>query len=203
MNYFVTGIDTDSGKTLVSAILCEALHGDYWKPIQAGYPTDRDTIQDLVTNPDTVFYPEKYVLKTPVSPHVAASIDGVTIRLDEFVAPKTERDLIIEGAGGCLVPVNENDFVIDLASPLGCLVILVADLYLGSINHTLLTVRELQRRNLPVKGIIFNGTSNPESERIILHHSRLRCLLRIDREKQIDRSTIKSYAEKLLINWYE
>ena len=105
MNYFVTGIDTDSGKTLVSAILCEALHGDYWKPIQAGYPTDRDTIQDLVTNPDTVFYPEKYVLKTPVSPHVAASIDGVYLMLDEFVSTKKDRDLLFEGGGVCFVPV--------------------------------------------------------------------------------------------------
>lgn len=203
MNYFVTGIDTDSGKTLVSAVLCEALHGDYWKPIQAGFPTDRDTVQNLVTNSATVFHPEKYILKTPASPHAAAIIDGVTIRLNEFAAPKTERDLIVEGAGGCLVPVNENDFVIDLASRLNCIVILVADLYLGSINHTLLTIRELQRRNLPVKGIIFNGIPNPESERIIMHHSRLPCLLRIDREKHIDRSIVKSYAEKLLITWYD
>lgn len=203
MNYFVTGIDTDSGKTLVSAILCEALHADYWKPIQAGFPTDRDTVHTLVTNSTTVFHPEKYILKTPASPHAAAIIDGVTIQLDEFSAPKTGRDLIVEGAGGCLVPINDSDFVIDLARRLDCIVILVADLYLGSINHTLLTIRELQRRNLPVKGIIFNGIPNQESERIILHHSQLPCLLRIDREKHIDRSIVKSYAEKLLITWYD
>jgi dethiobiotin synthetase len=202
MNYFVTGIDTDSGKTVVSAILCVALSADYWKPIQAGSPGDRDEVMKLVAGTSSHFHPERYFLKTPASPHAAAAIDDVNINLDDFTLPVTKRDLVIEGAGGCLVPINEQDFVIDLATRFPCQVVLVADLYLGSINHTLLTVRELQRRKLNVKGIIFNGPANPESERIILKHSGFRCLLRIRKEEKVDASLVTQYAEELLTNWH-
>jgi dethiobiotin synthetase len=202
MNYFVTGIDTDSGKTLASAILCEALEADYWKPVQAGFPTDSGTIQSLVSNPNTIVHKEGYVLRTPASPHASAKLDGVEIRLKDFKKPDTIRDLIIEGAGGCLVPLNNSDFVIDLAPYFNAEVILVADLYLGSINHTLLTFRELNHRNLRVRGIIFNGKSNPESQKIILHHTRLRCLLHIDKEENITKNIVKKYAQLLLNNWH-
>lgn len=201
MNYFVTGIDTDSGKTLVSAILCEALGADYWKPVQAGFPTDSATIQELVTNPASTIHSETYRLKTPASPHAAAKLDGVRIELTDFVLPRTINNLIIEGAGGCLVPLNEHNFVIDLAHQFNTEIILVADLYLGSINHTLLTIHELKHRQLNVKGIIFNGKPNPESEEIILQHADLPCLLRIDREEKVDKNLIKKYAKRLLINW--
>lgn len=200
MNYFVTGIDTDSGKTFVSAILCEALKADYWKPVQAGFPRDADTVKSL-TGESIRIFPEAYILNTPASPHAAAAIDGVTIDLAKFVAPDTQNDLVIEGAGGCLVPLNDTNFIIDIAPEVADAVILVADLYLGSINHTLLTVEALQRRELPVKGIIFNGKSNPESERIILHHSGLPCLLRITPEETINHETVKRYAERLKENW--
>lgn len=200
MNYFVTGIDTDSGKTLVSAILCEALKADYWKPVQAGFPRDADTVKSL-TSESVKIFPEAYILNTPASPHAAAAIDGVTIELAKFVAPDTQNDLVIEGAGGCLVPLNDTNFVIDIAPEVADAVILVADLYLGSINHTLLTVEALQKRELPVKGIIFNGKSNPESERIILLHSGLPCLLRITPEETINHETVKRYAERLKENW--
>lgn len=200
MNYFVTGIDTDSGKTLVSAILCQALGADYWKPVQAGLPRDADTVKSLTNNSVRIF-PEAYILKTPASPHAAAALDGVTIELAKFIAPDTEHDLIIEGAGGCLVPLNDTNFVIDIVPEVADAVILVADLYLGSINHTLLTVEALRKRELPVKGIIFNGKSNPESERIILHHSGLPCLLRITPEEKIDHETVRHYADRLKENW--
>jgi dethiobiotin synthetase len=202
MNYFVTGIDTDSGKTLVSAILCEALEADYWKPVQAGYPGDSDTLASLVSNSKTIIHKEAFILKTPASPHAAARIDSIEIRLSDIQLPVTLNDLIIEGAGGCLVPLNDDDFVIDLPSRFGAEVILVADIYLGSINHTLLTFNELKRRNLKIKGIVFNGDSNPESERIILHHTKLRCLLRIEKENIIDKEVIKKYAKRLLNVWY-
>ena len=202
MNYFVTAIDTDSGKTMVSAILCEVLQADYWKPVQAGLPRDADTVQKLVSNNTTIF-PEAYLLKTPASPHAAAALDGITIKLSGFIVPPTKNDLVIEGAGGCLVPLNDTDFVIDLVAKVAYAVILVADLYLGSINHTLLTVEALRKRNVRVKGIIFNGQPNPESERIILHHSGLRCLLRITREETIYQYTVKRYAYLLKENWYE
>jgi dethiobiotin synthetase len=199
MNYFVAGIDTDSGKTLASAILCEALGFDYWKPIQAGIPTDSDTIRSWL--PNVFIHPEAHLLKTPASPHAAAKIDGITIDPRKIVLPKTTKGLIIEGAGGCLVPLNDSDFVIDLVPVLHAEIILVADLYLGSINHTLLTVHLLQSRNYRVKGIIFNGESNPESERIISKHSGYQCLLKIAKESNINAETIKRYATQLKKDW--
>lgn len=201
MNYFVTGIDTDSGKTLVSAILCEAFGYDYWKPIQAGLPKDSDTVKQLVTS--VIIHPEAYLLKTPASPHAAAKVDGVMINSEKILLPTSVNGLIIEGAGGCLVPLNDSEFVIDLVPKLNAEIILVADLYLGSINHTLLTVHFLQSRNYRVKGIIFNGEANPESEQIILYHSKYRCLLRIDKESAITREIIKKYATRLKENWNE
>ena len=197
MRYFVTAIDTDSGKTLVSAILCEALHADYWKPIQAGLPRDSDTVRELLSNPATKVHAERYLLKTPASPHAAAKLDGIEIKLQDFKAPATNNKLVIEGAGGCLVPLNDRDFVIDLVGHLHAEVILVADLYLGSINHTLLTIEGLRARGLPLKGIIFNGEANPESQRIILHHANVPCLLHIKKEKVINNSVVAKYASMI------
>ena len=199
-NIFVTAIGTDSGKTVVSAILCEALGAAYWKPIQAGLPRDTDTVSSLVANPSFKALPEKYLLQTPASPHAAAKIDKINISVGDFEVPG--KDLtIIEGAGGCMVPVNETEFVIDISAHLRCEIVVVANLYLGSINHTLLTLHLLRSRNLPVKGIIFNGIPNVESERIILHHSALPCLLRIAQEPLIDRERISHYAKELLKTW--
>jgi dethiobiotin synthetase len=195
MNYFVTAIGTDSGKTIASAILCKALHADYWKPVQAGFPRDADTIKRLV--PDCTIHPETYLLNTPASPHAAAKIDGVHIDLEKFKLPKTNNPLIIEGAGGCLVPLNDHDFVIDIPAKLNLQIILVANLYLGSINHTLLTVQLLKQRNLSVTGIIFNGKSNPESERIILKHSGYKTIWHIKEEAEINSDMISAYAEKI------
>jgi dethiobiotin synthetase len=203
MNYFVTAIDTDSGKTLVSAILCEALSADYWKPVQAGLPRDSQTVKSLVSNNKTEVHPETYLLKTPASPHASAKRDGVQIVLDKFITPATERDLIIEGAGGCLVPLNDQDLVVDLIGRLNATVIVVADLYLGSINHTLLTIEALRSRGITIKGIIFNGETNPESERIILLRTGLPCLLRIDQERHIHPGIVKQYAKTLKSHWNE
>lgn len=194
MNIFVTAIDTDSGKTLVSTILCEALHADYWKPVQAGHPHDAEKVRALVTNPNTHIHPERYRLNMPASPHAAAKAEGANIRVSDFTLPKTNRDLIIEGAGGCMVPINDQEFIIDLVPRLKAEIILVADLYLGSINHTLLTAEALMRRGLTPMGLIFNGDTNPESERIILHHTGLEVLLHIAREKEINRQTVIKYA---------
>ena len=197
MNYFVTAIDTDSGKTLVSAILCEALNADYWKPVQAGMPRDCDAVRRLVQNKITFIHPEAYLLSIPASPHAAAKADGVQIDLDHIKIPVSKNTMIIEGAGGCLVPLNDRAFVIDLVRKLKTPVVLVSDLYLGSINHTLLTVEALKKRNIPVTGIVFNGPANPESERIILLHSGLTKLLHIDRHESITPDLVKQYADKL------
>ncbi len=200
IKYLVTAIGTDSGKTIVSSILCEALEADYWKPIQAGLPKDSDTVKSLLTNPKSKIHPERHLLKTPASPHAAARIDNVEISLHDFILPQTSNNLIIEGAGGCLVPINDNNFVIDLGEHLGVEIILVANLYLGSINHTLLTNFLLTQRSANVKGIIFNGPSNEESERIILHHTKLKCLLKVNQENNFTRQEVIKYANLLKPN---
>lgn len=197
MDYFVTGIDTDSGKTLVSAIMCQALQADYWKPVQSGLPRDADTVRSLVSYPEFVIHPEAYLFKTPASPHAAAKLEEVEINLDNFSLPKTENNLIIEGAGGCLVPLNDKSLMIDLMSKLQTEIVLVADLYLGSINHTLLTIEALKRRNLRIKGIIFNGEENLESQKYIVSHSKLPVLLHIKKEKEIDADVVLKYANQL------
>lgn len=201
MNYFITAIGTDSGKSLFSAIMCEALEADYWKPIQAGYPRDTDFVGGLLSNLKSDLIPEKYVLNTPASPHYAAEIDKVKLEVTDFEIPKTDNpNLIIEGAGGVLVPINESEFVIDFPQQWKIPVVLVANLYLGSINHSLLTINELKRRGLEVKGIVFNGPSNPSSEEIILKHSGYPCLLRIEDEKVINHAVVRKYAAELKMN---
>ena len=205
MNYFVTAIGTDSGKTLVSAILTEALQADYWKPIQSGKENrDTETVAKLINNNHSFCYEETYLFSKPISPHAAAKADGVTIELNKIILPQNGgNNIIIEGAGGILVPLNETDFVIDLAAKFDAEIILVSNTYLGSINHTLLTVQELKRRNLKVKGIIFNGFENKDTEEIILKKSGYKYLLRILPESNINQEIITQYAIKLFENWDE
>lgn len=198
--YFITATGTDSGKTLVSAIFCEALEADYWKPVQSGLPRDADTVAGLISNTRSIVHPEQFLLGTPASPHAAARADGVSISLSHFALPKTSNSLIVEGAGGCHVPLNDDDLMIDLISRLGLEAIVVSNLYLGSINHTLLTMEALTNRRIPIKGLVFNGTSNPESERIILHRTKSKCLLRIEQEATINKETVKHYATLLKKN---
>ncbi len=199
MPYFVTGIDTDSGKTLVSAILCEALEADYWKPIQSGLPRDTETVASLISNKKTHFFQERFLLKKPASPHDAAQDEGITVQLSDFSLPVSD-NLVIEGAGGCLVPINNNEFIIDLAEKFRAKIILVADLYLGSINHTLLTANLLHQRELEVVGIVFNGPHNRASEEVILKHSGYKKLLHINKEPSVSRTTVLRYAAILKEN---
>ncbi|HTH54634.1 MAG TPA: dethiobiotin synthase [Cyclobacteriaceae bacterium] len=201
MNYFVTAIGTDSGKTLFSAVLCEALQADYWKPVQAGMPRDTDTVRNLVSSSITKFHNEIYLLNTPASPHAASKKDNVKIDVKKLVVPVVENDLVIEGAGGCLVPLNDIDFVIDLAKRFRAQVILVSNLYLGSINHTLLSADYLKKNKFDVKGIVFNGPPNADSEEIILKHTGFNCLLRMDQENEINKGVVKKYAAQLKANW--
>ena len=200
-NYFITAIGTDCGKTVVSAVIAEMLGGDYWKPIQAGYPRDTETVQLLVSNTKSVFHPEAYLLNTPASPHASARIDGVSIDVKEIKPPQTENTLVIEGAGGCLVPVNDDQVVADFIPHFRSRVILVSNLYLGSINHTLLTAEYLHNKGYSVKGIIFNGEENAESQRIILKKTQLKCLLHVKQEPVVDKEMILRYAHSLSNNW--
>tara|TARA_A100000171_G_scaffold11380_1_gene9279 strand:- start:1422 stop:2033 length:612 start_codon:yes stop_codon:yes gene_type:complete len=203
MNYFVTAIGTDSGKTLVSAILVEALKADYWKPVQAGKPLDTTTVKELVSNEITKFHPETHIFKLPASPHAAAKFEHLAIQLDDFVLPETTNDIVIEGAGGVLVPINQDDYVIDIARELSAPVVLVVNLYLGCINHTLLTIDYLRRNEIPVLGIVFNGESNFESESIIEQKSGYKVLLRLPKLSMINKNIVKYWADELMLNWYE
>ncbi|MCC5945577.1 MAG: dethiobiotin synthase [Bernardetiaceae bacterium] len=192
--YFITAIGTDSGKSLVSAIFTEALEADYWKPIQAGAPHDADFVRPLISNAQTQILPETYCLAMPASPHAAAAAEGVLIDKTTVKLPNNNRSLIVEGAGGLLVPLNDKDFIIDLIAQLELPVVLVANLYLGSINHSLLSYEALALRNIKIAGIVFNGLSNPESERIILHHTGLPVLLRLPAGLEVSAATVKHYA---------
>lgn len=203
MRYFVTAIGTDSGKTLVSAIMAQALHADYWKPVQAGFPRDTDIVKQLVNNPCSRFFNECYVFSKAASPHEAAKAEGEEISLTNIKIPKSDNDLIIEGAGGVMVPLNQQEFMIDMILRLEAKVVLVSNLYLGSINHTLLTVEMLKKRKCKIQGIIFNGPENKESEQAILAYSQLPCLLKIQQEKIIDQKVVNRYALELLENWHE
>lgn len=202
--YFVTAIGTDSGKTIVSAILTQALQADYWKPIQCGTPKDTDTIKSLINNGHCMLHHEVHFLKAPMSPHAAAKLEHVEIKLTDFKLPFTESNcLIIEGAGGVLVPLNDHDFVIDLAQQFDSPLILVCNIYLGSINHSLLTINEIKRRGLKVKGIIFNGVENLETENYILQYSGYRCLLKLRPAEVVNPTFVQQQAIKLFENWNE
>jgi dethiobiotin synthetase len=196
MKLFITGISTDVGKTIASAIIVEALEADYWKPIQAGDIDNSDShkVKSLISNATTVIHPNSYMLNTPASPHLAAAIDGITIDLRQINEPKTQNHLVIEGAGGVFVPLNETDCVIDLIQP-DYKVIVVSRHYLGSINHTLLTIESLLNRNITIGGIIFSGTENSSTESIILKKTGINCIGRIEQEPYFDQNVIKEYAD--------
>ncbi len=201
--FFVAGIGTGIGKTVVSAILTEALNGDYWKPVQAGSldETDSDFVLNSLSNPYSRIHAERYRFATSASPHYAAEVDGVRMALGDFSLPRTERNLVVEGAGGLMVPLNEKDLVIDLIAHLELPVVLVSGIYLGSINHTLLSVEVLRNRHIHIAGIVFNGPPNPATESIILKHTELPVILRINDEEVLDKDTIKRYADRVELAW--
>ncbi len=192
---FITGIGTDVGKTVVAAIVTEALQADYWKPVQAGDLefSDTDRVRSWVSNSRSVFHPNSYALETPMSPHAAADIDGIRIELGNILPPSTENDLVIEGAGGLLVPLNEKDTILDLI-PEDCEIIVVSRNYLGSINHTLLTLETLRSRGRKVSGIVFNGEAVPSTEKIVETLGEVPILGRVDWEEHIDAQVVSKYA---------
>lgn len=196
MKIFVTGISTDVGKTIASAIITQALEADYWKPVQAGDLNDSDShkIQKYISNNKSILHPNSYALQTPASPHLAAKMDNITIDLKKIIEPKTKNHLVIEGAGGIFVPLNERDCVIDLIQQ-DYKVIVVSRHYLGSINHTLLTIEALKNHGINIAGIIFNGNENLPSESIILNKTQLQCIGRIEEEPYFDKNVIAEYAD--------
>lgn len=195
--FIVAGIGTDTGKTVISAILCEALKSDYWKPVQAGDLSNTDSHKIAKWTPKTKIHSEAYKLTEPMSPHAAAQIDHVAIDEANLQIPKTANPLIIELAGGLMVPLREDFLNIDWVQSIKLPVILVANYYLGSINHTLLTLNLLKNKNIPVVGIIFNGEKNQSTFDVIQKRSGLKCLLEVDQEENITTEIIRKYAAKL------
>ena len=196
MKLFITGISTDVGKTIASAIITEALEADYWKPIQAGDLDNSDShkVKSKISNPKSQIFENSYKLNTPASPHFAAAIDGIIIDLKQIQEPTTTNHLVIEGAGGILVPLNNQDCIIDLIQK-DYKVLLVSRHYLGSINHTLLTFEALKNRNIPLAGIIFSGDENKASEEIILAKTKAKFIGRIEEEPYFNANVIQQYAD--------
>ena len=195
----VTGIGTGIGKTLVSSIFVQALDADYWKPIQAGSldASDSDRVRSLVTARKGRIHPERYRLKEPRSPHAAARSEHIQIAIPSMAPPQTAHPLVIEGAGGILVPLNENELMVDFFAWLGYPVVLVSQHYLGSINHTLLSAEVLKSRKIPVLGIVFNGNRDPETENAILRHTAFPLLLNVLDEVGWGAATTLKYARLL------
>lgn len=185
------------GKTVISAILTEYLQADYWKPIQSGdlHNSDSMKVKALISNSTSFFHPERYRLNNPLSPHASAEIDGVRISLDDFELPQTDNHLIVEGAGGLFVPINERDTVIDLIERLNIPVVLVSRNYLGSINHTMLSIEALRARNIEIQGIIFNGMSTPATERFIEENANIPILFRVEDLGELNQKIIHDLAE--------
>lgn len=196
---FISGIGTDIGKTVISAIVVEKLKADYWKPVQSGDLDNSDTkkVKALVSNKKSVFHQESYKLSQPFSPHKSAAIDGIEIDLELISQPQTSNKLIIEGAGGLMVPLNKTQYIADLISHLDVEVILVVKHYLGSINHTLLSLELLKNRNIPIKGIIFNGETDSYSEQAILNHSKLSILGRVPMVNELNAEKIIDLGKAL------
>lgn len=196
-SYFITGIGTEVGKTVVAAIVTESLKAEYWKPIQAGDLENSDShkVQKLVWNSESVFHKNSYALQTPMSPHAAAEIDGIRIDLSKIKRPATNADLVIEGAGGLMVPLNEKDTILDLISK-DDKVILVSRHYLGSINHTLLSIEMLRSRGFENIAVIFSGAEHATSETAIKSIGKVEILGRIEEEPYFDQMVVREYAEK-------
>lgn len=197
-SFFVTGIGTEVGKTVISSILVRALQADYWKPVQSGDLewSDTDKVRAWSGMDSSTFFPEAYRLKQPLSPHASAERDGVLIDRAAFALPKTSRPLIVEGAGGLYVPLNRQDTMLDLIQDLGLPVILVSRHYLGSINHTLLSLSALKQRGISLAGLIFNGSPNPDTESVIEQMAGVEHVFRIEEMEKIDSDSIAALAAK-------
>ena len=191
--FFITGIGTEVGKTVASAVMVRALNALYWKPVQAGDLQDTDT-DKVVRLTGCRSHPERYRLQLPMSPHAAAAAEGIGIQVSDFQLPECEGHLIVEGAGGVLVPLNDHDTMLDLMVRLALPVIVVSRHYLGSINHTLLTVSALRSQGVAVAGVLFNGDQNEETESVILGMSGLPSLGRIPVMEVLTTESVESVA---------
>lgn len=196
--FAITGIGTDVGKTVVSSIVAEALKATYWKPVQAGDLDNSDSIKVARYTSNVTVLEEGFKLTEPMSPHAAAEIDGVHIELADLKLPAIESNFIVEGAGGLMVPLNSEGLTFaDAIEAWGLPTIVVSRHYLGSINHSLLTIEVLKARGIKIAGIIFVGDENKATESIILKHAAVNMIARIPMAENLDKAFIADQAKKL------
>ena len=202
MSFTIAGIHTGIGKTVCAAVICQALGYDYWKPVQAGELENSDSIfiKQHVNNPNCFIHPERHVLTIAASPHYAAAMDGVEINATDFALPKTNNKLVIETAGGIMSPLATGFLNIDLMQQFNLPVIIVSNNYLGSINHTLLTIAALQQKNIQIRGLVFCGDVVEPTREYIMQYTKLPLLFSIPQFEKINNNTIAVFAKTVSIN---
>ena len=196
--YIIAGISTEVGKTVISAVITEKLQADYWKPIQAGdlHQSDSIKVGQWISNPKSRIHTEGFKLNHPMSPHAAADLDQIHIGLDDLQIPETSNPLIVELAGGIMVPINHDITNLDFIKSAQLPVVLVVNFYLGSINHTLLSIKCLQESHVDIVGLVFNGNINPESKEVILKMSGCKNLGEVPQiETDITPEIIRDYGK--------
>jgi dethiobiotin synthase len=200
--FFVTGTDTDVGKTLVSAWLLTHLDAFYWKPVQAGTEpeTDSATVRRLAEVPEDRILPEAYVLPDAMAPHEAARRAGVELDMARLEAPDCDGLLVVEGAGGLLVPLTDDASMIDLAADLDLPIILVARSTLGTINHTLLSLEAIRRRGLPLAGVVITGPETPHNRAAIERYGQIEIIAEIPWIDTVSRATLRDIPPELDLN---
>ena len=194
--YFITGTDTNIGKTVIAAALALKLGATYWKPVQTGTLTDDDTTTVAQLTGVSVAAP-RFRLPEPLSPHAAAALAGVRIALADLLPPPEARPLVVEGAGGVLVPLNETQLMIDLIAALGFPAIVVARSTLGTINHTLLTLQALRMREIPVAGVVLNGPLNPGNREAIETYGQVRIIGEVEPVPELDQKILPELAKRI------
>ncbi len=197
---FVTGTDTDVGKTVVAACLAAAWSANYWKPVQTGLSSDRGdsaTVTDLAGLPADRVFPPAYTFQAPLSPHAAAAAERASISLAAIRPPATSRLIVVEGAGGVLVPLNDTDLMVDLIRALGLPAILVARTTLGTINHTLLSLEALRHRGIEVAGVVLNGLENAGNREAIARYGRVRIVAELPRVERLTPDTVRAMAARI------
>ena len=197
--FFITGTDTDVGKTLVSAWLLTQLEGTYWKPIQAGTvpTTDSATVQRLAQLPVSRVLPEAYLLPEPMAPHEAARRANIAMDMEKLRLPPHDGLVVVEGAGGLMVPIADGAYMIDLADSLDLPIILVARSTLGTINHTLLSLEAIRRRGLPLAGVVISGAESPHNRAAIERFGQVEVIAEIPFLETVSRDTLKAVAPEL------
>jgi dethiobiotin synthetase len=197
--FFVTGTDTDVGKTLVSSWLLTHLDASYWKPVQAGVEPESDSarVRRLAEVPPERILPEAYVLPEPIAPHEAARRAGIALDMAKLVPPPVDGLIVVEGGGGLMVPITDAAYMIDLAAELHLPIILVARSTLGTINHTLLSLEAIRRRGLPLAGVVISGPETPHNRAAIERYGQAEVIAEIPWLETVNRSTLRAIEPEL------